>query len=133
MTAVKWIAPKGTYSIDRVQEVTGTRTVTYTAKPGWKGFVGNLEIPFTKIVAFHGDTPVMTVTINGTHPMTRANYRECMARKIQERNGSWMGRTTESENKRADKIVNKQPNETHKEYRDRTDAHYRGMPHPSTY
>ncbi len=132
-TRIKWIATRGEYRITRVEhtEVTipyrGTDGKVYADRP----------ITATRIVGYAGDVAVIGVTVAGTHPMTLANYREAMARKIQDAGGAWMGRSHATETKKADdriaRMYDPKVTPSAADRRALRDAYYGRMPHPSDY
>lgn len=129
----KWIATKGTYQIDRIEQTEATlpyRNASGQVVPG-------VTIPATRLVAFAGDVAVIGVTVAGNHSQTLANWRGAMAQKIQDEGGSWMGRTEESENARADRITDMmhdpKVNPDAESRRNLQDAYYNSKPHPSSY
>ena len=120
-TKVKWISARGKYEITRYEMTQAS--VPYRGTDG-KVYADHM-ITATRIVGYAGDVAVIGVTVSGTHPMTRANYRELLARKIQDEGGSWIGRTHATENARVDAVINHSSEASH--------AYYAGVPHPSNY
>lgn len=90
---MKWIALPGTYKITRVEE-TPVRVLYLSERGG--------DHDGIRITGYAGDIPVVTVAISGSHSMTLANYRESMARKIQDKGGSWLGRSHATEDAESD-------------------------------
>ncbi len=132
-TKAKWLVARGAHTITRVEESNGSRP--YVGTDG-KTYPDH-PVTTTRIVAWAGDVLVMTLTMSGTHPMTRANYREVMARKVMDAGGSWLGRTNATENAKADaRIARMYDPRVTPDTTDRTalrDAYYGGMPHPSSF
>lgn len=128
---VKWIATRGVYQIDRVEEVPAS--VPYRGTDGKiHGAVGGV-----RIVGYANNVAVIGVTLAGTHPATRANYREAMARKVQDAGGAWLGRSAASETAKADARVARETDATvtpnAADRKALRDAHYGRGPLPSTY
>lgn len=130
---VKFIAVRGAYAVDRFEQ-TETK-VPYRGTDG-KSYPEHM-IPATRIVGYAGAVAVIGVTVAGNHPRTLANYREVMARKVQELGGSWMGRSEASETAKADARVARETDPTvtpsAADRKALRDAHYGRMPLPSDY
>lgn len=135
MSKIKWLAPRGTYQITRVEHTDSQcnyrdangKSVIKDGQP--------VTVAATKITAYAGDVAVLTVTVAGNHSQTLANFRESMARRIQDLKGAWMGRTEASETALADARVAKE-NDPALSAQDRKalkDAYYNRVPHPSDY
>lgn len=130
-TKVKWIAVRGAYTIDRVEQT--DTSVPYRGTDG-KVYTDHM-VPAVRIVGYAGDVAVIGVTVAGAHPKTQANFREVMARKVQECGGSWMGRSEASETAKFDRLTDMAHDpKTPKADRDALkDYLYPNTPRPSDY
>lgn len=136
---IKWTAPVAAYSITRYEQtdcrVNVRHSVTGQCMTEADGSL--MTVDGTCITAYAGDVAVLVVRIAGSHSQTLANYRETMARKIQDAGGSWLGRSHATEDARADARQARMydpavtPN-----VEDRValrDSYYGRMPLPSSY
>lgn len=131
---VKWIAPKGKYSIMRFEQTDTTMPYRHSST---NVIIPGVTVPGVRIVAYAGDVPVIGASVAGKHPTTLANIREVMARIIQDAGGDWLGRSEASETAAADgRVARETDPEVTPDAEDRKalrDAYYSRVPHPSNY
>lgn len=134
MAKIKWHAPRGRYEIDRVEHV--PVECPYFGTDGKR----HGTVPGVRIEAYAGGALVLTARVAGAHPATLANYRETMARRVQDRGGSWLGRSHATENAKADARVARESDPAvtpsaadRKALRDAHYGHPAGYRRPSDY
>lgn len=116
-------------NVTQVIETTGERiyTVAHNGR--------QCSIPTTTISGLAADgSVVISRTIDGNHPMARANARERMARKVQDAGFAWLGRTQETETAKAAAVdAAWEDAATPAERRGIMKDRYGTVPAPSTY